>query len=83
MNEQEAFKQGAVHGYNAGYGRAGSYVTGEEITLAWDAVVSHGFEENTSTFWISRAWENGYKRGYLLAAEGSPLMAYDLSPWYA
>ena len=74
MNEHEAFMEGAKSGYSAGKGRAGSYIIGEEIELAWDAVVSHGFEENTSTFRINRAWERGYKYGYRLAAEGSPFM---------
>jgi len=79
MNEHEAFMEGAKSGYSAGKGRAGSYIIGEEIELAWDAVREQCFYESSirptlPELKVSREWENGYKHGYLLAAEGSPLM---------
>jgi hypothetical protein len=74
LTEEEAFAHGARCGHIDGQGRAGSYVIGEEIELAWDATQAQGFSGCFSILKVSRSWERGYQQGYILAAEGSPLI---------
>lgn len=64
----KTYAQGARCGYIEGKGRAGSYVLGEEDSLARAAAWA-----NTSTARDQAFWAAGYKRGYLLAVEGSTL----------
>lgn len=72
MNQEQAFAQGARCGHIEGKGRAGQYVVGEEIELAWDATVNQGFKSDMIGL-VSQAWEQGYQHGYRRAAEGSEL----------
>jgi hypothetical protein len=63
------YAQGARCGHLEGKGRAGSYVTGEEHNLAWDASHAQGFSDVHET----EAWARGYYCGYRLAASGEEL----------
>lgn len=68
---KEAFAQGMRCGHCEGWGRAGSYVIGEETLLADEAesngnVDFHGPGER-------EAWRKGYANGYRFAAYGVPL----------
>jgi hypothetical protein len=70
MKQKDAcFAQGARCGHIEGRNRAGSYVIGEEIDLAWEAADNQPLTE----YGLKLAWASGYRLGYLLAAEGSPL----------
>ena len=69
----DAFSSGVRCGHVDGWGRAGSYVTGEESILA-DEAFANGWEyQSTSESHLRDAWINGYVYGYRLAAEGTPL----------
>ena len=62
------YAQGARCGHIEGKGRAGQYVIGEEEDLAHAAAWANAATMRDRAFWAA-----GYKRGYLLAAEGSSL----------
>lgn len=68
MDRTQTFAQGARCGHVEGKGRAGQYLTGEEIEASWDAAVEQKLPPVQSA-----DWERGYRHGYLLAAEGSDL----------
>jgi hypothetical protein len=68
MNLSEAFSQGARCGHVEGKGRAGAYIIGEEILLSYDAGDNQIFPPGCRAL-----WEQGYRSGYKLAAEGSEL----------
>ena len=65
------YHDGARSGYRDGQGRASVYVIGEEVLLSYDA--AHEAAQAAWTYSNVCAWENGYRYGYRLAAEGSPL----------
>jgi hypothetical protein len=69
MNEQQAYQKGSRCGYIEGRHRAGSYVIGEEYELSWESADNQGFLSQI----LVTAWARGYRKGYLLAAEGSEL----------
>ncbi len=60
---------GARCGHIDGKARVGSYVVNEEIQAAFDAAAAQGYEDHQTTADFFR----GYKLGYLLGVEGSPL----------
>lgn len=64
------FAQGARCGHLEGKGRAGSYVTGEEEFLSYEAA-SVNVPNEAYRYLI--AWAKGYQYGYHLAVEGSKL----------
>lgn len=72
MNTEE-FAQGARCGHLEGKNRAGQYVTGEEVTLSWEAADARNISKYGGVTASSHAWAEGYQHGYLLAAEGSEL----------
>lgn len=69
MNNDQAYAQGARCGHIEGRHRAGQYVLGEEIELSWEAADNHNLNNPSRTYY----WAHGYRKGYKLAAEGSPL----------
>jgi len=64
------FAQGARCGHLEGKGRAGSYVTGEEETVSYEAASANVPNE---PYRYLVAWAKGYQFGYRLAVEGSGL----------
>jgi hypothetical protein len=73
VNAGDAYAQGARCGHIEGKGRAGAYVLGEEIDLAWEAAGNQGLNPT-----LSNAWSQGYEHGYRRAADG-----LELEPEYA
>lgn len=63
----EALSQGFRCGHIDGQGRAGAYVTGEEVDLADEAYEAARSDEP------SIPWREGYRAGYRAAAEGLPV----------
>jgi hypothetical protein len=71
---RETYSQGVRCGHGDGWGRAGSYVTGEETLLAEESFVN-GFvpDPDTCSPETRTAWLNGYTYGYKIGAEGTRL----------
>lgn len=68
----EHFEQGRRCGHIEGRGRAGQYVVGEEHLLSIEAADAQELTPAEKDEWAA-----GYREGYCLAAEGSPLPVGD------
>lgn len=66
------YKQGKRCGHIEGRGRAGLYVAGEEHLLSIEAADAQELSPAEKDVWAA-----GYREGYCLAAEGSPLPVED------
>lgn len=66
------YKQGKRCGHIEGRGRAGQYVIGEEWLPSIEAADAQELDLAEKD-----AWAAGYRDGYCLAAEGSPLSVED------
>jgi hypothetical protein len=68
MTHMYALAQGARCGHLEGKGRADQYVIGEEVEPSYEAAINQGLIGS-----LTSMWAKGYRIGYKLAAEGSPL----------